>query len=119
MKRHIALFFITFATLSYAEDVPVYKKFAGEYLIYGGGLGDPELPKNSDRKLSIFFDEEISKALFESMAKKNQHDACLPNSKDQYRRSGDLECIHYHAGPYSCSIGLDLMHGKTILGSIC
>lgn len=121
MKPINLLIFSSLLTLHcFAEDATDYKKFTGNYQIYGGELGDTSPPQMTDKKISIILDNKASKEIFDAIGPNlTGPEICVSNPKDKYRKKGNIQCIHDYKGGYSCTFGFNLINGKSIIGSIC
>ena len=95
-----------------------YKKFAGEYVIYSGQLGETMPPTRSDRKLSMMIEGDLAREMFESMGP-DLKDTCGAENGGRIRRKQKLSCSYYPADGYTCHIGINLRTGESIPGSIC
>lgn len=89
------------------------------YLIHGGTLADKQVPTTKDRKLSILFDGQSAKQVFDAIGP-DLPQTCSGEKGDRSRDKGGIYCS-YHAqdkgtkdGPYRCWIGLDLRTGASI-----
>jgi hypothetical protein len=93
------------------------KPVEGTYQIYGGGLGDMVPPTKKDRKVSLSFTGPFAKELFDQIGP-DMKDACDASPTHSERQRGDLDCIR-DGKEYMCYLGLNVLTGKSIGGSIC
>ena len=94
------------------------KPLKGDYLIYGGELGDTVPPTKKDRKVAFTFKGPLAKDLFEQIGP-DRKDACGAASDHRIRERGDLSCVWDKHEGYICYFGLDVPTGKSTFGSIC
>lgn len=90
----------------------------GNYLIYGGELGDTVRPTKTDRKVAFTFNGALAKDLFEQIGPDNK-ESCGATLDRRIRDKGDLSCIWDKRAGYVCYFGLDVATGKSTYGSIC
>ena len=95
-----------------------YQPLKGDYLIYGGELGDTAPPTKTDRKVAFTFKGPLAKDLFEQIGP-DRKDACGAAPDHRIRDRGDLSCIWDKRDGYICYFGLDVPTGKSTYGSIC
>lgn len=103
-----------------AEWVFSYRTASVQYIVYGGGLGDPVKPDGRDAKVAFEVTGRAAQELFGAMGP-DRIDRCGSESGVRFRsRDGDkLACQRSAAGQYRCYFGFDLSTGKSIGGSIC
>lgn len=94
------------------------KPLKGDYLIYGGELGDTVPPTKKDRKVAFTFKGPLAKDLFDQIGPDTK-DACGAAPDHRIRDRGDLSCVWDKRGGYACYFGLDVPTGKSTYGSIC
>lgn len=89
------------------------------YLIHGGTLADRQPVTPKDHKLSILFDGQAAKQVFDSIGP-DLPMTCSGEKGDRARDRGGIFCS-YHVqdkgtkdGPYRCWIGLDLKTGASL-----
>jgi hypothetical protein len=94
------------------------KPLKGDYLVYGGELGDTVPPTKKDRKVAFTFKGPLAKDLFDQIGpdKKN---ACGAAPDHRVRDRGDLSCVWDKREGYICYFGLDVPTGKSTYGAIC
>jgi hypothetical protein len=93
------------------------KPIKGTYQVYGGGLGDMVPPTKKDRKVSFSFTGPFAKELFDQIGP-DMKDACGASPTHSERQRGDLDCIR-DGKEYMCYLGLNVLTGKSMGGSIC
>ena len=94
------------------------KPLKGDYLIYGGELGDTVPPTKKDRKVAFTFKGPLAKDLFDQIGP-DKKDACGAAPDHRIRDRGDLCCVWDKRDGYVCYFGLDVPTGKSSNGSIC
>jgi hypothetical protein len=94
------------------------KPLKGDYLIYGGELGDTVPPTKKDRKVAFTFKGPIAKELFDQIGP-DKKDTCGAAPDHRIRDRGDLSCVWDKREGYSCYFGLDVPTGKSTYGAIC
>lgn len=94
------------------------KPLKGDYMIYGGELGDTVPPTKKDRKVALTFKGPLAKDLFEQIGPDNK-DACGADPDHRIRERAHLACIWDKREGYYCYFGLDVPTGKSTYGSIC
>jgi hypothetical protein len=94
------------------------KPLKGDYLLYGGELGDTVPPTNKDRKVAFTFRGPLAKDLFDHIGPDSK-DACGAAPDHRIRDRGDLSCVWDKGDGYICYFGLDVPTGKSTNGSIC
>lgn len=92
--------------------------FQGEYMLYGGSLGDLTQPSQKDAKVFLALYGKVAADMFSSMKADTKND-CDPAAGNRYRERAGLSCRKMRNGKYSCHIGFDLKTGKSIGGIIC
>ena len=90
----------------------------GDYLIYGGELGDTVPPTKKNRKVAFTFKGRLAKDLFDQIGPDNK-DTCGAAPDHRIRDRGDLSCIWDKRDGYVCYFGLDVPTGKSTYGVIC
>jgi hypothetical protein len=94
------------------------KPLKGDYMIYGGELGDTLPPTKRDRKVAFTFKGPLAKDLFDHIGP-DKKDACGAYPDHRIRDRGHLSCIWDKREGYFCYFGLDVPTGKSTNGSIC
>lgn len=94
------------------------KPLKGDYMIYGGNLGDTVPPTKKDRKVAFTFKGPLAKDLFDHIGPDNK-DACGAEPDHRIRDREHLTCIWDKREGYYCYFGLDIPTGKSTYGSIC
>jgi hypothetical protein len=94
-----------------------YRPAKTEFVIYGGGLGDPQAPTKTDRKLSVFISGDAAAELFNSIGP-DRRNACI-DRKTRFRERGGISCSLPQGEQPKCYLGLDLSNGKAIPGAVC
>ncbi|MGZ8901636.1 MAG: hypothetical protein ACXW3Z_16210 [Limisphaerales bacterium] len=97
-----------------------HKPLKGVYATYGGGLGDPWQPTQTDHKIMFSIEGPAAKAMFDGMGP-DAKEICSPVDGDRIRkRDGEkLYCMRSKRGEYQCNFGFDLRTGKSVGGIIC
>jgi hypothetical protein len=104
------------STLAAAQD-STPKPLKGDYQIYGGSLGDMQTPTAKDRKIAFMLTGPLAKDLFSRIGP-DLKDACGAAPGFRQRQRGDLSCTSDKDG-YRCYVGMDIVTGKSMEGSIC
>jgi len=94
------------------------KPLKGDYLIYGGELGDTVPPTKTDRKVAFTFKGPLARDLFEQIGPDNKN-TCGAAPDHRIRERGDLSCVWDKRDGYICYFGLDVPTGRSTYGSIC
>jgi hypothetical protein len=94
------------------------KPLKGDYLIYGGELGDTVPPTKKDTKVAFTFRGPLAKDLFDRIGP-DKKDACGAAPDHRIRDRGDLSCVWDKRDGYVCYFGLDVPSGKSTYGAIC
>jgi hypothetical protein len=94
------------------------KPLKGDYLIYGGELGDTVPPTKKDRKVAFMFKGALANDLFDQIGP-DRKDACGAAPDHRIRDRGDLTCVWDKGSGYACYFGLDVPTGKSTYGVIC
>jgi len=94
------------------------KTLKGEYLIFGGELGDTVPPTRKDRKVAFTFRGPLAEDLFDHIGPDNK-DTCGAAPDHRIRDRGNLSCVWDKRDGYTCYFGLDVPTGKSTNGSIC
>jgi hypothetical protein len=94
------------------------KQLKGDYMVYGGELGDTVPPTKKDRKVAFTFKGQLAKDLFDQIGPDNK-DSCGAAPDHRIRERGHLSCIWDKREGYYCYFGLDVPTGKSTYGSIC
>ncbi len=90
---------------------------AGEYMIYGGGLGDHYSPTEGDTKLLLVIRGEAAREIFEQLGPEAEQSVCYdPNTILRWRE--DVAC-RPEGDEYTSTVGFDLTSGKSIHSWIC
>lgn len=90
----------------------------GDYLIYGGELGDTMPPTKKDRKVAFTFKGPLAKDMFDQIGP-DKKDTCGAAPDHRVRDRGDLSCVWDKRDGYACYFGLDVPTGKSTYGAIC
>lgn len=90
----------------------------GQYMIYGGGLGDVYAPKPGDAKLYLELGGDVARGIFERLGRASEKKSCAEPG-ETFRRKGDIACTRSRGNAYTCQLGFDLTTGKSANGSIC
>jgi hypothetical protein len=93
------------------------KPIKGSYQMYGGHLDEMTQPTSKDRKVSLMFSGPFARELFDSIGP-DLKVACSDALDYRERHRADLSCTRYR-GEYTCYIGLNVVTGKSMEGSIC
>ncbi len=102
-----------------AETVPTIRPFAGgQYMIYGGGLGDVYAPKPGDTKLYLELSGDAARRIFDQLGRASEKKMCA-DPDDVLRMKGDIACTRSHDGKHVCQMGYDLTTGKSANATIC
>jgi hypothetical protein len=114
---------VTMYSLAQAAEKPEIqsigqKPLKGDYLIYGGELGDVVPPTKKDRKVAFTFKGPLAKDLYDQIGP-DLKDACGAGPDHRTRRKGDLSCVWTKDDGHVCYFGLDVPTGKSTYGSIC
>lgn len=94
------------------------KPLKGDYLIYGGELGDTVPPTKTNRKVAFTFKGPLARELFEQIGPDNKN-TCGAGPGHRIRDRGDLSCVWDKLDGYTCYFGLDVPTGKSTYGAIC
>jgi hypothetical protein len=115
-----ALILYTLTRAAEKPETPVFRQqpLKGDYLIYGGELGDTVPPTKTDRKVAFTFKGQLAKELFEQIGPDNKN-TCGAAPDHRIRDRGDLSCIWDKRDGYICYFGLDVPTGKSTYGAIC
>lgn len=117
-QRLIAVFLLVSGSLAATSSWSgTPKPVKGTYHVYGGGLGDMVPPTKKDRKVSISFTGAFAKDLFDHIGP-DMKDACGATPTHSERQRGDLDCVR-DGKEYFCYLGLNVLTGKSMGGSIC
>jgi len=101
------------------EKKPEIVRFTGgQYMIYGGGLGDVYPPKAGDAKLYLELGGEAARQIFDRLGRASEKKECAEQG-EIFRRKGDVACTRSRRNTYSCQLGFDLTTGKSTNASIC
>jgi hypothetical protein len=95
-----------------------YKPFSGEYVIYGGGLGDPYAPTGTNSQIAFSVKGPLAKQMFDAM-EPDLKDVCGAGPGVRVREKDAVSCRFNKGDGYSCDFGFDLKSGKSIGGSVC
>jgi hypothetical protein len=77
-------------------------------------------PTPTDKNLSLRFEGQTAKDLFENIGPDvKKAKACTDDPDYRERHRGDLTCVYWKSSGYRCLLGLDLRSGKSINGGIC
>ena len=114
----LSLFAVTQAAENPKPQDIGQKSLKGDYLIYGGELGDPVPPTKKDRKVALTFKGPLAKELFDQIGP-DRKDACGAAPDHRIRDRGDLSCVWDAHEGYVCYFGINVPTGKSTNGSIC
>jgi len=112
----LALFgVVSMSSLAQMEGI-----FTGNYIIYSGGIGDPQKPISNEKKIAIEIDGKAAKEIFNAIGP-DVPDVCGATADLRIRKKNDgaLSCSRSLKGEYRCHIGFDLQSGKSIGGVVC
>ncbi|MEY4879363.1 MAG: hypothetical protein RJB62_832 [Pseudomonadota bacterium] len=99
------------------QELPEAAPLDGEYMVYGGGLGDHYSPTVGDTKLLLIIRGEAAREIFEQLGPETEQSVCYdPDAILRWRE--DVACQPDAEG-YSCTVGFDLTTGKSIHSWIC
>jgi hypothetical protein len=102
-----------------ADTVPTIRPFAGgQYMIYGGGLGDVYAPKAGDTKLYLELSGDAARRIFDQLGRASEKKMCA-DPDDVLRMKGDIACTRSKDGKHVCQLGFDLTTGKSANATIC
>ncbi len=124
-RQVLAICMLPLCSLSQATDTTKpetgqARPLIGNYLIYGGSVADMRPPTPADRNLSLRFEGQTAKDLFENIGPDvKKAKACTDDPDYRERRRGDLTCVYWKSSGYRCLLGLDLRSGKSIIGGTC
>lgn len=93
-----------------------WKPFRATYTIYSGDLLEREAPTATDRMMTIAFEGQAAKELFESLGP-DSNPACSQEKGYRERNKKGLSCTYTSVGAghgYHCWIGLNLRTGESI-----
>ncbi len=115
------------ALLSAAQAAPkkeegryLAKPLKGDYYVYGGTLGEMVPPTQKDRKVSFMFTGPLAQDLFNQIGPDvKKEDSCSSAAGYRERRKGDLNCVYTKEGGYVCYVGIDVVTGRSMNGTIC
>lgn len=102
-----------------ASDVAVTNsRLTGEYLVYGGSLGDRITPSAKDKKVALSITGPLAREMFRHFGKSSRTASCEEGTET--RAKGSIVCIaEGKSGSVTCYLGLDLSSGAIIDGVIC
>jgi hypothetical protein len=112
----LALFYIvSINTLAQIDGT-----LTGNYMIYSGGIGDPQNSIRNEKKIAIEIDGKAAKEIFNAIGP-DVPDVCGASADLRIRKKNDgaLSCSRSFRGEYRCHIGFDLQSGKSIGGVVC
>lgn len=95
-----------------------YKPFSGQYVIYGGGLGDPYAPTAANSHIAFSVKGPVAKQMFDAMGP-DLKGVCGADAVGRLREKDAVSCSFSTGEGYSCDFGFDLKSGKSIGGSVC
>jgi len=102
-----------------ADTTPRITPFpGGQYMIYGGGLGDVTAPKAGDSKLYLEFSGVAARRIFDQLGRASEKKMCA-DPDDVLRMKGDIACTRSKDGKHVCQMGFDLTTGKSAGATIC
>jgi hypothetical protein len=102
-----------------ADTTPEIRPFSGgQYMIYGGGLGDVYAPKTGDTKLYLELSGDAARRIFDSLGRASEKKMCA-DPDDVLRMKGDIACTRSKDGKHVCQLGFDLTTGKSANATIC
>ncbi|QGZ41980.1 hypothetical protein IP92_04343 [Pseudoduganella flava] len=115
----IALAFTTYAQAESKKSWDsTFRLLKGEYLIYGGTLGEAQQPTGNDRKVSLKVTGQVAKDMFDSMYP-DEKVTCTDVEGYRERRKGEVFCTYDRQDGYACYFGFDLRTGRSIGGASC
>jgi hypothetical protein len=119
-RRAIACILVGGATAAIAADTaPRITPFTGgQYMIYGGGLGDVNAPKAGDSKLYLELTGVPARRIFDQLGRTSEKKMCA-DPDDILRMKGNIACTRSRRGDYACQMGFDLTTGKSANATIC
>ena len=93
----------------------------GDYMVYGGELGDQQPATERDTKISFWVKGALARHMFDAMgAVATVQDGCGEEESDSVRRiRGDVQCTREKSGATECNFGIDMRSGKSRNGQIC
>lgn len=107
------------ASVLAADTAPEIRPFAGgQYMIYGGGLGDVYAPKTGDTKLYLELSGVAARRIFDQLGRASEKKMCA-DPDDLLRMKGDIACTRSKDGKHVCQLGFDLTTGKSANATIC
>ncbi len=107
------------ASVLAADTTPTIRPFAGgQYMIYGGGLGDVYAPKPGDTKLYLELSGDAARRIFGQLGRASEKKMCA-DPDDVLRMKGDIACTRSKDGKHVCQLGFDLTTGKSANATIC
>lgn len=124
MRKLTLLIFVAVCQLAGAgetekksHELNQWNPLQAEYKIHSGNTAYSELPTKSDRALTVHFQGEVAKQVFEQIGP-DLKDTCSDAKGDRERRKKGAFCM-YHArlensenSHYRCWIGIDLRTGE-------
>lgn len=121
MRKLFVAFVVVAFTEAYATAETLgYSPLAGDYLLYSGGLGDPQPPMKGHSKIAFEIRGAAAKAVFDALGR-DVTDVCVAGNGDRIRKAdhGRFACLLTKQGEYFCNFGFDLKSGKSIGGMVC
>lgn len=94
------------------------KPLKGDYQRYGGTLSEMQPPNRKDSKVAFMFTGPLAKELFDQIGPDAKL-SCSDAQDYRERNRGDLSCTHTNDYGYACYLGISVITGKSIRGSIC
>jgi len=96
----------------------VYKRLKGDFVVFGGFLGDTYAPTADDKKIAFSVTGEAAKEMFDAMGP-DVKDTCGTEDGGRVRNKEAVSCRYRKKTGYVCDFGFDLRTGKAINGSVC
>jgi hypothetical protein len=91
-------------------------KLSGDYIIYGGGLGDPVPPTKDDAKVWIGISGPLASDMYRRLGKQSElKDSCGGPTREKK----DVSCSLDAQGNAKCYVNFDLRTGEVSGGTIC
>lgn len=114
----IMIFYWAGSTHAVQNSPGIYQSFNGRYMIYGGGLGDPYEPSEKDKRIAYWIKGQVAQQMFNAMGP-DLRNVCGADAEQRIRQRAEIVCTASTHDGYSCSLGFDLVNGRSIGGSIC
>jgi hypothetical protein len=122
MKQAAALGLLLLASAGAASGLGIWRfsfaAFHGEYVIYGGELGDPVAPTERSKNIAFSVNGKAAQQMFDAMGP-DLKAACGTEDGARVRQRSELICSYRRSEGYECNFGIDLVEGRSIGGSVC